>query len=231
VGEIHVPQTEEDAARVHERPTVVALAEAWWPNFEPPTAASVACLVEGVRAAPRPGFARPALAGIDRDLVQEGEQVEVDGTRGLLRIRGVTEREVVTAFLERPDGAILLLRRSERVGSFRGRWAGVSGFLEDPTPLDQARREVREETGVQVGETDLLGSGRLVYARDGSTVYVVHPFRFRVSGSDVTLDWEHTESVWIRPEEMANLATVPKLDRAWDAVRCLTSEAKANPRE
>ena len=52
-------------------------------------------------------------------------------------------REVVTAFLRRDD-KLLLLRRSAAVGSYRGRWSAVSGYLEDPTPQAQARRETLE---------------------------------------------------------------------------------------
>ncbi|GAI08379.1 unnamed protein product, partial [marine sediment metagenome] len=51
-------------------------------------------------------------------------------------------------------GEILLLRRSERVGSYRGRWAGVSGYIEK-TPDEQAMVEIEEETSLR-GETTSL---------------------------------------------------------------------------
>jgi len=53
---------------------------------------------------------------------------------------------VVTAFLQYA-GRILLVQRSGRVGSYQGRWSAISGYLEDATPLAQACREIREETG------------------------------------------------------------------------------------
>lgn len=54
------------------------------------------------------------------------------------------ERRVVTCFLEH-DGKIPLLRRSQRVGTYRGRWAGVSGYIEEGnTPYAQALEEIRE---------------------------------------------------------------------------------------
>ena len=40
------------------------------------------------------------------------------------------ERHVVTCFLEH-GGEIPLLRRSQRVGTYKGRWAGVSGYIEE----------------------------------------------------------------------------------------------------
>ncbi|MFQ5925733.1 MAG: NUDIX domain-containing protein, partial [Dehalococcoidia bacterium] len=63
------------------------------------------------------------------------------------------ERHVVTCFLEH-DNKIKLFRRSERVGVYRGRWAGVSGYVEEGnTPYQQALEEIEEETGL--GEEDI----------------------------------------------------------------------------
>lgn len=125
---------------------------------------------------------------------------------------------MVTSFLERPDGRILLLRRSQHVGSFRGHWAGVSGFLEEPTACAQAVKEVGEETGIAPDSLTLAAEGSPVYARDGSRVYVVTPFRFTVDRPGIHLDWEHTRSEWVRPSAIAGRRTVPKLLDAWRAV-------------
>ena len=51
------------------------------------------------------------------------------------------------------------MRRSGRVGSYRGRWSAISGYLEDPTPLAQARREIREETGLSEQAVHLVRAG------------------------------------------------------------------------
>ena len=57
--------------------------------------------------------------------------------------------DVVTSFLLRrsPAGSdeLFLVRRSNRVGTYHGRWAGVSGFVEAP-PDEQAYVELAEET-------------------------------------------------------------------------------------
>jgi 8-oxo-dGTP pyrophosphatase MutT (NUDIX family) len=164
------------------------------------------------------GAGPPAVAEIDLDVLRGGETVRLDGGAGWVELPGVEEVEVVTSFLERPDGRILLLRRSDKVGSFRGRWAGVSGYLEDATPEAQARREIREETGIGTPGVRLVSAGRPVYARDSSTVFTVHPFRFQVGDVRVAIDWEHTEFEWVDPGEIDRRATVPKLDRVWRAV-------------
>lgn len=201
-----------------EPPDVLSLPALWWPPDTPAPPSTCAVLLQGVPESTGPDSGYPILAGYDADLFREGELVEVDGDGGTVTIAGVEEVGVVTVFLERSDGAILLLERSERVGSFRGHWAGVSGFLEDPTPVDQALREVREETGLSGPDVRVAASGAPVLARDGARIFVVHPFRFRVERSDVTLDWEHTRAEWVAPAEIRRRPTVPKLDRVWEAV-------------
>jgi 8-oxo-dGTP diphosphatase len=198
---------------------VLSLPSLWWPPSEPLPASACAVLLQGVPNGRAEGRELPTLAGVDADLLREGESIEVDGDAGAFRLPGVEEIGVVTVFLERSDGAILLLERSDRVGSFRHHWAGVSGFLEDPTPLDQAFREVREETGLDRDEVRVAASAAPVLARDRDRVFVVHPFRFRVDRTDVRLDWEHVKAEWVEPAEIRRRPTVPKLDRVWDAVR------------
>jgi 8-oxo-dGTP pyrophosphatase MutT (NUDIX family) len=198
--------------------SVLIVAHDWWPPpaVGPPPVVGV--VLDPLPSARGDISAVPVVGDLPGDLFREGEDVELDGDRGTVSVPGLRRVEVVTAFLERPDGKVLLLRRSDRVGSFRGRWAGVSGYLEDPTAELQAIREIGEETGIEPGDLSLERSGRCVYARDDATVYAVHPFRFRTRRSDVRLDWEHTESAWVAPSEIGDRPAVPNLERAWRAV-------------
>jgi 8-oxo-dGTP diphosphatase len=200
------------------RQDVLALPALWWPPAEPLAPEARAVVLHGLPEAGVPAVPIPVIGGIDRDVLREGESVIVDGTHGTLSIDGVEEVPVVTAFLERDDGSILLLQRSEKVGSFQGRWAGVSGFLEDPTPLDQVYREIREETGLEAGDLMLAAAGPPALARDQMRVFVVYPFRFRAERTEVQLDWEHTRAEWVSPDEIRRRPTVPKLDLVWESV-------------
>ena len=122
-------------------------------------------------------------------------------------------REVVTAFLRR-EGRILLLRRSDEVGSYRGRWAAVSGYLEDPTPLDQALREIHEETGLGRQQVHLVASApvRTIEAPELDTTWLIHPFLFEVVASaPIRLNWENDESAWTPADELGHYETVPQL--------------------
>ncbi len=184
-----------------------------------PLAGWAGAVLEIAPSAGLPPVGPPLVAGLEPDIFRNGDALDLQGTRGEVELHDVAEVRVVTAFLERPDGRVLLLRRSDRVGSFQGRWAGVSGFLEEPTALAQARREVQEETGVDLARVEPVAAGSVVYARDGDRVYVVAPFRFLVRSPEVRLDWEHSEFAWVDPAEIGRRVTVPKLNRAWAAVR------------
>ena len=129
------------------------------------------------------------------------------------------KRHVVTCFLLRAGSGgdeVLILRRSGQVGTYRGRWAGVSGYVE-AEPLAQARREIVEETGLAPEETTLLKEGEPLAFRDEelNVRWVVHPFLFRVPpDASISVDWEHVEARWVRPEQLSEYETVPRLKEA-----------------
>ncbi len=126
---------------------------------------------------------------------------------------------MVTCFLKRDDGKILIMKRSERVGTYKGKWGGVAGYLESE-PLTQAFKEIEEETGLKKEEVELLKEGKPVEVIDENLgrKWIVHPFLFYVKNPEIKIDWEHTEIRWIYPEEMKNLPTVPGLYEAWKSV-------------
>jgi ADP-ribose pyrophosphatase YjhB (NUDIX family) len=128
---------------------------------------------------------------------------------------------VVTAFLLRRDRGrdeVLLVRRSQRVRTYRGAWAGVSGYLEPGvTPLDQAYTELAEETSLPRDAVELLRVGGPLAVRDEAQglSWVVHPFLFTLAQPDrIRTDWEATEHRWVAPAEVAGLSAVPMLAEA-----------------
>ncbi|MGQ9582829.1 MAG: NUDIX domain-containing protein [Thermoplasmatota archaeon] len=132
-------------------------------------------------------------------------------------------RHVVTCFLMRA-GRVLLLRRSRRVGTYQGLWAGVSGYIEEgEMPLERAFREILEETGLLEENLRLIRGGERVVVPAGAAhparvVFIVHPFLFEVRSGRVRLDWEHTEHRWVRPGELGRFETVPALVKALESV-------------
>ena len=120
---------------------------------------------------------------------------------------------MVTCFLE-SDGEILLLRRSGQVGSYQGRWAGVSGYIET-TADEQALTEIEEETSLAGEDLKLIRKGRPLVVKDDKlgVKWVVHPYLFHIKDRDkIKIDWEHKEVRWIQPKDIDNFETVPKLE-------------------
>ncbi|HXY46898.1 MAG TPA: NUDIX domain-containing protein [Thermoplasmata archaeon] len=197
---------------------VAAMPAFGWP-FTPEAPEGISALVfDGVPTGSLEDVSIPSVGNVDLDVLREGETVEVDGTNGRLTIDGIEEVPVVTALLERSDGRVLLLERSGSVGSFQGRWAGISGYVEEQDALQQAYREILEEVGIPERDVEFRASGNPVLAREGTRIYVVHPFRFRVRSTELELDWENVRAEWVPSEEIPNRLTVPKLDRVWERV-------------
>ena len=122
------------------------------------------------------------------------------------------ERTVVTCFLE-SESEILRLRRSERVGSYQGRWAGISGYIET-TADEQALVEIEEETTLCREDLELARSGEPLSIEDEQVGvrWVVHPYLFHIRDrGKIRIDWEHKETRWIKAEEIGNYQDVHML--------------------
>lgn len=125
------------------------------------------------------------------------------------------EKRVVTCFLE-SDGKILLLKRSDRVGSYQGKWAGVSGYIEGLADA-QALKEILEETRL-FGNDIVLGKKGDPLAVDDAALgirWVVHPYLFYVvDRKRVKINWEHSQVKWVKPRDITKYETVPMLQEA-----------------
>ena len=120
------------------------------------------------------------------------------------------------------DQQILLLQRSARVGTHRGRWSAVSGYLEgNEPPLKRALTEIQEEVGLGEEQLSLVSVGEVLRAYDAetNTVWVVHPFLFETKSKAIQLDWENTAYEWANPKNLSSYPTVPKLKEVFDRVR------------
>ena len=117
------------------------------------------------------------------------------------------------------NGKVLLVRRA--VEPFRGHWDIPGGFCEaDEHPADAAIREVREETGLEIELTGLLGMWVDDY--QGRTTLNVHylarPLSRRlVLGSDVD------GAAWFAPDAL------PEHTAFKNTVQALTAWASHDP--
>ncbi|MHC3378954.1 NUDIX domain-containing protein [Haloarcula sp. H-GB5] len=133
-------------------------------------------------------------------------------------------RPVVTCFL-RSEGEVLLLRRSDAVGSYQSQWGGVAGHVADDAGRDRdpetaARTEIDEETGLADAVTLVREGGSFqVEDTDHGVRWRVHPFLFDCEARTVATNEETTETAWVHPPEILTRETVPRLWTSWDRVR------------
>lgn len=125
--------------------------------------------------------------------------------------------QVVTCILEHA-GKILLFKRSNLVGTYRGLWGGVAGYVEESeNPYDTAIKEIQQETGISLDALVLIRKGDRIEFNDTYKgrryEWIVYPFLFHIKSRElIRLDWENEEYRWIYPSEMKKLNTVPRLD-------------------
>ena len=132
---------------------------------------------------------------------------------------------VVTCFLQRSDiqpPRILIVQRSQLVGTYHAHWAGVSGFVEpNVSPEEQAYTEIREETGLQRDQVRMIRRGTHIIDvpnEEAKREFHVHPFLFEVITPDaIKTDWEAVDMRWIEPSELSQYETVPGLQDAYDS--------------
>jgi translation initiation factor 2B subunit (eIF-2B alpha/beta/delta family) len=126
---------------------------------------------------------------------------------------------VVTVFLYRGN-KIALIKRSPDVGTYQGKWAAFSGYVER-LPINQAWQELSEEAGVNEMQVELKGIGTPLPVDDAKAghKWLVLPFLFELAKDvEIKTDWEASEWGWFHPDEIQGMDTVPGLNAALDRV-------------
>ncbi len=124
--------------------------------------------------------------------------------------------KIVTSFIQ-DEQKILILKRSDKVKTMKGLWAGISGIIEkNETPLTRAKIEIYEETGISEDKIKLIKSAEKL--RVNSPQYENHeweifPFLFEAKNPEIKLNWENSEYLWITLDELKNYNSVPSLEK------------------
>ena len=127
----------------------------------------------------------------------------------------VPQVEVAACYLEM-DGKILLLER-RKTKSEPGKWGVPAGKLEqNETPAEAAKRELFEETGIDIEIVHLTYIPTLYIQKLGYN-FIFHPFKVDLplhQIPEVQLSSEHENYKWATPEDMKNM---PLIAGAWEA--------------
>ncbi len=119
---------------------------------------------------------------------------------------------VVTVFVTF-KGKVLLLKRSNDVLTYKGKWNTVAGYLDDLKPLqEKIFEELSEELGITTTDIKTIHVGKPYTFTDSSTKkrWIVHPANVELTKKiTIKLDWEHIEYRWIDPIDIDQYDTVP----------------------
>lgn len=150
----------------------------------------------------------PMVDSVDVGLLHDGDDVVVDADAGTIEIEGVDVIECSSSVLMVGD-RFVMLHRPDTARSYPGRWSLVSGKMEaGESPIDTAKREVLEETGITVG--DASGSMEALIVREGDIIWKVNPFVF-VLPKDIEpkINSENTEYRLCKVEDLDDMELVP----------------------
>ncbi len=124
---------------------------------------------------------------------------------------------VITIFIRYGD-KILLLRRSDKVGTYKGKWNTVAGYLDEVKPIrEKVLEELLEEVRIREDEVSSINFGESYKFVDQliNRTWIVYPVLVDLKERpEIKLNWEHEEYKWIDPKELKNYDTVPKLEES-----------------
>lgn len=124
---------------------------------------------------------------------------------------------VITVFVKYKN-KILLLKRSDKVLTYKGKWNTVAGYLDDMKPIkEKALEELSEEIGVKkdiISNIDIRETFKFK-DQDLNKTWIVTPVLVMLSYlPQIKLDREHTEFRWIKPEEIIDFDCVPMIAKS-----------------
>jgi 8-oxo-dGTP pyrophosphatase MutT (NUDIX family) len=126
--------------------------------------------------------------------------------------------KVSTSILINENNEILILKRSEKVRTYKGYWGGVAGYVEkNETPLETAYKEILEEVNLNEDDIYFLKQNKPIifsdFYFDKKYEWKIYSFLFKcLKKNKISLDWEHIEFKWIPPSEIKKFLTVPYLE-------------------
>ena len=124
--------------------------------------------------------------------------------------------KIVTSFI-RDNDKLLILKRSDKVKSMKGLWAGISGIIENnEEPLTRAKIEIFEEVGITEDKINLIKATeemRISSPQYKNHEWEIFPFLFEANNPKIILNWENSDFKWINIEELENYETVPSIQK------------------
>lgn len=124
---------------------------------------------------------------------------------------------VLTIFIQYKN-EILLLKRSNEVLTYKGKWNTVAGYLDQIKPIkEKIYEELIEEIGLTEEQIRSYHVGT-PYSFDDKTLHttwIVYPVLVKLDHKpEISLDWEHTDYSWIQPDKIESYDLVPNTHKS-----------------
>ncbi len=114
---------------------------------------------------------------------------------------------------------ILLLKRSDKVRTYQGKWNVVAGYLDEVKPIqEKALEEIQEETKISkenILSIQIRESYKFIDSEINKTWIIVPVLCKLKNKCEIKLDWEHLEYKWIDPKELKNFDIVSNLKESF----------------
>ena len=125
--------------------------------------------------------------------------------------------QVVTVLLINEKEKLLILKRSNKVRTYKGLWGGVAGYVEEnEKPYDTAIKEIKEEVGLEKDDIEFIKQLDPIsftdFYEEKRYDWTIFPFLFKIKEKrKIKIDWEHSKYKWISPSQIQKFDTVPHL--------------------
>ncbi len=120
------------------------------------------------------------------------------------------------------EGKVLILREAEYdEGTNKGKWDVPGGRINPEEPfLEGLRREVLEESGLEVEPTELWGIFETFPTIKGEACHIIRIYHLcRPVTIDIKLSGDHSEYEWIDPKDVGERVFVSDIVEMIDKVR------------
>ncbi|MDE1865436.1 MAG: NUDIX domain-containing protein [Candidatus Micrarchaeota archaeon] len=139
---------------------------------------------------------------------------------GRVNYTGTDYAPAVQVFI-RVNGEILLLKRSDKVANYKGKWNSIGGFIDAPMPIqEKAIGEAEEELGItrSMIKQVITGDPYELYDPAIKKTWLICPFILELNSKpEIRLDFENSEYRWIKPGNITKFDRVFGLERSYAA--------------
>lgn len=115
------------------------------------------------------------------------------------------KKKVSAVIVINKNKEILVLKRAPDARSFGGYWNFPGGAVESGETIETAAvRELKEEAGIDVNESDLI-----YFEVSSLSKLMVHYFMTNKFENEVEINWESTDFKWVSIDEIRKMRFIP----------------------